>query len=339
MIGASTAMGPEETQAVLGAALREVRGPDARIAGWVEEPISRNGKHRVVRFDVQAVIAGCSSQVLHRWVGKFYGRDEEPRGIAAIVRALAASGNARRGGLIVPRVVTYYPPCRLLISVYEGGVSLVSAIDHHDGRVLPAVARALAALHAVPIARDRVASPAALLDELGQRNAMLCARFPHEAVRLRRLLERQQRSAPPLPPSASFLHGDLAPAELLWREGALVLLDFDQCTRGDPALDLGTLLAQLRRVSLRTPDKLADLATMRGQILDAYQQSSRRDPGLAGRVAWYELTALLRKLHALAFDGARRPGAEALARRQAEAVHLLQCLDTIDSELDSIRSC
>src|SRR5206468_6262372 len=113
----------------------------------------------------------------------------------------------------------------------------------------------------------------------------------------------------------------------------------DQCTWGDPALDLGTLLAQLRRVALRKPGKLPDPGRMRAEMFDAYQRWSEPDPGLAGRVAWYELSALLRKIHTLTFDTTRRPETEVLAKRQAEALHLLQCLDTIENEFDSIRSC
>ena len=331
--------GPIDMQAALETALCEVHGPEARIAAWAEEPLSRHGKHRVVRFDVRTVITEGSPEVVHRWVGKFYRGDEDPRSIAAIVKALAEWEIARRGGPIVPRIVAYHAPRRLMLSEYEAGGSLVSAIAHYDGPVLPAVARALAILHTAPIALPGTTSPAALVDDLRGGTEKLCARFPREAARLRRLVAKQGRGAPPVPPSLSFLHGDLAPAQLLWRDGTVVLVDFDRCTGGDPAFDLGTLLAQLRRVALRKPGKLPHPAAMRAEMVDAYQRCSRPDPGLAGRVAWYELTALLRKIHTLTFDTTRRPDSEVLAKRQAEALHLLQCLDTIENEFDSIRSC
>ena len=111
--------------------------------------------------------------------------------------------------------------------------------------------------------------------------------------------------------------------QLRWRAGTIVFLDFDDCTLGDPALDLGNLLTQLRRLSLRKPEKLPDFATARTTILDAYERSSPGDPGLARRVAWYEQIALARKIHSLTFDQTRHPEAEAIRERQAEAIHLL----------------
>src|SRR5207245_4014808 len=137
------------------------------------------------------------------------------------------------------------------------------------------------------------------------RIAELCARFPAKAASLRRLLIRLERQAPPAPATTSFLHGDLGPSQLLWRQGRLVVLDFDKCTRGDPALDLGNLLTQLRRLTLRKPDKVPDFAAARSRILDAYQCSSPSPspvPGLAERVAWYEQIALVRKIHSLTCD-------------------------------------
>ena len=47
---------------------------------------------------------------------------------------------------------------------------------------------------------------------------------------------------------------------------------------------------------------------------------------MAERVAWYEQVVLMRKIHALEFDTTRRPEAEAIRQRQAEAVRLLEQL-------------
>src|SRR2546427_8336594 len=85
-----------------------------------------------------------------------------------------------------------------------------------------------------------------------------------------------------------FLHGDFGTANLLWRPGRLVVLDFDRCTRGDPALDLGYLLTQLRRVTLRKPGKLPEFASLHSAILDGYQRWTPPDPTLSRRGAWYE---------------------------------------------------
>src|SRR5439155_16346977 len=124
-------------------------------------------------------------------------------------------------------------------------------------------------------------------------------------------------------------HGDLGPSQLLWQTGRIVLLDFDRCARGDPALDLGNLLTQLRRLTLRRPGKLPDFDSLRTGILDAYRRWSPADPGLRERVAWYEQVTLLRKIHFLATNTTRHQEVEKRQKRQAEAIQLLEELPAL----------
>jgi aminoglycoside phosphotransferase (APT) family kinase protein len=103
-----------------------------------------------------------------------------------------------------------------------------------------------------------------------------------------------------------------------------VVFDFDRATLGDPALDLGTVLTQFRRSTLRKPGRIGDFATLRATLIDAYARRTGCEPGLADRVGWYERATLLGKIHSLLFDTTRHPEATALARRRAEAVRLLE---------------
>src|SRR5256885_15978677 len=138
------------------------------------------------------------------------------------------------------------------------------------------------------------------------------------------MLTRLEHAAPSAPAAPSFLHGDCGRANLLWRPGCLVVLDFDRCTRGDPALDLGYLLTQLHRVTLRKPGKLPEFASLSSAILEAYQRWSPPDAALASRVAWYEQATLAGKIHVLTFDLTRHP--EAGAAPQVDAVEWLRFL-------------
>jgi aminoglycoside phosphotransferase (APT) family kinase protein len=174
-----------------------------------------------------------------------------------------------------------------------------------------------------------------VLDDVRARVTDLCARFPSHARPLRYALTRLEWDIPPAPAAPSFLHGDFGTANLLWRPDRLVVLDFDRCTRGDPALDLGYLLTQLRRVAVRKPGKLPEFASLHSAILDAYRRWSPPDAALASRVAWYERATLVSKIHVLAFDLTRHPEADARRQRQVEALELLQCLA---SARDSDRS-
>jgi len=306
----------------LEAAVRTVGGTDTTIEAWSAQPLSKRGKHRVVRYDVQGREGGTEARH-YQLVGKFYERDEEALSVATILRALAPSGYGARGAFVVPRVLAYHAPRRLLLLSYEPGESVVKAIAADGARVLEAMGRAVAALHATPVMPAAVARPAAVLEDLRGRIAELCAQFPAEAAALERWSLRLEREAPPPPAMPSFLHGDLGLVQLRWNAGTIVFLDFDDCTRGDPALDLGNLLTQVRRLALRKPGKLPEFATARATILAAYQRSSPGDPGLAERVAWYEQVTLARKIHSLTFDRTRHPEADAIQQRQAEAIDLL----------------
>ena len=316
----------DDEQDVLSAALRRMRGLDVELEDWSAQPLAKHGKQRVVRYDVHARAVSGGEVVSYQWVGKFYEDDCAARRVARVLQELAGGDCGARGQLAVPRVLTYDAPRRLLLLTYEAGESVVSAIAHQRGPVVPAIGRALAALHGTPVALYAITSPAGVLADLRRRVADLCARFPGEAGVLRDALTRLEHAAPPAPTAPSFLHGDFGTANLLWRpvHGPLVVLDFDRCTRGDPALDLGYLLTQLRRVTLRKPGKLPEFASLRSAILDAYRRWSPPDPDLAARVAWYEAAMLVGKIHVLTFDLARHP--EAGAERQVEAVELLRCL-------------
>lgn len=318
-----TTLSAADLGAALAAALRAVHGADGTVETWSAHPLSKRGKHRVVRYDVQARMPGGAEVQHHQWVGKFYERDGDACGVATTLRELTASRCGARGGFVVPRVLAYHAPRRLLLLSYEPGESVVKAIAADGAHVLAAMGRALAALHAAPVTLASVTGPAAVLADLQGRIVELCSRFPAEAASLQRWRDRLQREAAPPPAAPSFLHGDLGLVQLRWQAGTIVFLDFDDCTRGDPALDLGNLLTQLRRLTLRKPEKLPDFAAARATILDAYRRSSPDAPGLAQRVAWYEQIALARKIHSLTFDRTRHPEAEAIQRRQAEAIDLL----------------
>jgi ABC-type multidrug transport system fused ATPase/permease subunit len=158
---------------------------------------------------------------------------------------------------------------------------------------------------------------------LRRKVAELVVRFPTQAPILQHTLAALENQVPALPGALRFLHGDLGAAQMRWNAGRIVMLDFDNCSRGDPALDLGMLLAQLRRLALRKPGKVPDFAVARVGLLAAYESAMPEDPGLAQRVAWYELIALLRKIHFLTFDTTRHAAPETLEQRQAEAVRLM----------------
>jgi Ser/Thr protein kinase RdoA (MazF antagonist) len=266
-------------------------------------------------------------------LSKFYPRDADARRVDRVLRALAASDCQARGGPAVSRVFRYYAPRQLLLLSYEAGESVGDAIAHDSSAVLYAVGRALAVLHATrlpPGTLDRVTPSEAVLDDLRPRLAELLVRFPDAAETVRGAVARLERDAPSLPGSPALLHGDFGPTNLLWRGAGrpIVMLDFDKCAYGDPALDLGNLLAQLRRMTVRVPHKLRDFAPACTCVLGAYRRWASLEPmeGLELRLAWYERAILLRKVHRLACNTARHPDAAESPQREGEARRLLHAV-------------
>src|SRR5437867_1555363 len=336
MIPPLPAVDPDETQAILSAALHEVRGGEARLMGWTADSrFTENGKRRVVRYDLEVRLAGIS--LAYQWLGKFYDNDVDPRRVASVLRNLGDADIRARDGLAVPTVLAYHAPRRLLLLTYESGEPVISAIARDTNAVLAAIGRALAALHAIPVAPEGVTSPEGVLEDLRPRVQSLCARFPDGAASLRSALDQLERDAPSLPPALSFVHGDFGPANLLWRRGQIVVLDFDKCGRGDPALDIGNFLTQLLRITVRKPDKLRDFASARACFLDAYRGVSPPDPSLDTRIAWYERAVLLRKIYRLAFNTTGDQEAEARRQRQDETDKLLRLISSNATEQAHVR--
>jgi Phosphotransferase enzyme family len=294
--------------AVLSATLHHVRGPAVRLEGWtVDTAFPPHGKQRVVRYDLQVRAEGAPLAERCAWVGKVYEREEDGRRVAGVLRELAAGDCGARGSLVVPRLLSYDAAHRLLLVTYEHGESVSSAIAHDTAAVLAGMGRGLAALHAAPVTVEAVLSPTVMLDDLRARMGELALRLPALVDDLRRAFRHLAGAVPPLPVAPGFVHGDFDPANLLWRAGELVVLGFDKCRRGDPAADLGNLLAQLRRMSVRKPHTLHDFAAARRDVLSAYRQWSVPDPTLERRVAWYERATLLRKIHRLALAATPPP--------------------------------
>src|SRR5256885_4391626 len=194
---------------------------------------------------------------------------------------------------------------------FEAGGGVASAAGGPGPVVLEAIGRALAALHAFspPAALPGVTAPAAVLEQVLTRVAAMCERVPEAEGVLRRAFARLERDPPVGPRAPAFLHGDFGPAQLLWRGDRVVIFDFDRATLGDPALDLGTVLTQFRRSTLRKPGRLGDFATLRATLIDAYARCAGPDPALADRVGCYERATMLRRINLLLIGtaGHRQP--------------------------------
>src|SRR5436309_1438970 len=209
---------PEETQAVLTGALRELEGIDARLETWTEDDhFTQFGKRRVVRYDLEARLAGAPNVCRYHWLGKFYDRDEDARRVASVLRELASFDGHAQSGLAFPSVLAYPAPRRALLLTYESGEPMTTAMAQDSEAILAASGRPVATLHSLPIAPTRLLSPDAVLEDPRPRVRDLCDRFPSEAESLGSAFAALERDMPFLPSAPAFVHGDFGPANLLWR--------------------------------------------------------------------------------------------------------------------------
>ena len=313
----------EETRSVLTQALYNVHGANMRLERWVSDArFTEHGKRRVVRYDLEVREAGLSRLQKYRWVGKYYEREENALLVASVLRIIKRSETARTAGLVVPTVLSYHSPHHLLLLTFESGESLTTAISKETRSILTTVGHALGALHGMQIAPPMVASTTTVLADLKPRVEDLSSWLPRDEFRLRREFARLEDEAPTSPPHIGFVHNDFGPANLLWRPGELVVLDFDKCAQGDPALDLGNFLVQLRRRAILHPEKLPNFPAARRALLETYSDWCHSDRRLEDRVAWYERAILLKKGHRLWLEG-KNQGSEDGARHIADARRLL----------------
>ena len=306
--------------AALHAAARSAYGAAVQVVEWRATELTNRGGRRVVRYDLTLSDGVIDETRPVRWIGKFYESAETAARVAATLRGLEAAGYTARSGAVAPRIVYDDPGPRLLLATFEPGDPVIDRLDGDWPTIVPAVARALAALHALPAPDWGNASPEEIVADLRRRVEALCGWLPEEEYALRSTLARLEQHAATLPMPSALTHGDFGAGQLLWQRGRLVVLDFDKCGRGDPALDLGNFTAQLRRRAL-LDGLAAPVHEMRDLLLDVYLRAAgnARDRGdLAARVAWYEHVVLLRRVHFFA-----RQGTEEWRERALRLLNLL----------------
>jgi len=132
------------------------------------------------------------------------------------------------------------------------GSPLLRALDAHNAEALIGrVARALALLHAAPLAPTAGAtsrSAAHWVAEARRRQKKIGRADPALAARVARVADAigahaTHQTTRPL----SLIHGDFHPGQIWVQEGRVVLFDFDEFTLGDPMEDLAAFVLRLEQ--------------------------------------------------------------------------------------------
>ena len=220
-----------------------------------------------------------------RLVGKLYAKPRKAAKVWTVLEDLAV--RARGEVWRTPRPLARPAEGNLLLMEHLGGVRLCDVV--WDGGLWEAqvtavrrAARALAGLHRVPADDLELRTGEGDRAKLARRACEIQALSPDLARRIAALREEIARRADGLaPPRAGFLHGSVSPKQILLGEARVGFLDFDGACRGDPAIDVGTLMAVLHKYSTKVagPARARELAEI---ALEAYASDSP-DPELPTR--------------------------------------------------------
>ena len=259
--------GEEELRAALAARAAEHFGRPVEIEG--PAPLLGGASRELWTFD--ALVEAERHELVAR-------RDpagvEDPEGRAREAEVLAAAG---RHGVPAPALLWFAPDTGLVMQRLQGEARprRILAEDRFEtarGRLVDELARAAAAIHAVPL--DEVPlepmTPASSLDGLEAELDRIGE--PHPALELGL---RWLRANLPDPVEPALVHGDFRMGNWLVDEAGLVaVLDWELCHAGDPAEDLGWLCIRSWRFGADVR-AAAGLGT-RDELLEAYAAAGGR---------------------------------------------------------------
>jgi streptomycin 6-kinase len=160
-------------------------------------------------------------------------------------RSLAAQVDGRPGPLAIPDPIFCDPGGSVLVQPLAPGETLAARIARGDVAALALAGRAAAALHALRPA----APPRSVHDHVAElmrpHPAALAAAVPALSARIEAVLAGLERAVAAHSAPTAPLHRDLHPRQIIVDGGRAWLVDWDLTAAGDPALDVGNLLAWL----------------------------------------------------------------------------------------------
>jgi hypothetical protein len=229
----------------------------------------------------------CGQHVVY---GKSF-HDDRGIGLAKLYESLGAYLRASPGTTIgIPRPVDYVPNMHMLVleECHSGGAPAPSVHDADAGR-------ALAHLHAVPLAIDTRHAPEAEIDILRRWLSAFEQLEQPDVEPLRRGIAELERLTPPgtgdRPPA--LLHRDFHPGQLIGGPHNPALVDLDTLSLGDAETDVGTWLSHVLLALLPQAEAGPRFANLADTFIAGYENGGGRIK--ARRLRYYLASALLRR--------------------------------------------
>ena len=146
---------------------------------------------------------------------------------------------------------------------------------------LSLAARWLVSLHATPpLPGLKEASPSRALEKAERWCAEIEAQLSSEATALRQARDGLAQVAQAMPSYApAMIHRDYYYAHVLWDGAKIWIVDFDELSIGDPALDVGHFLAQLEYEAYRRTGEPESFRELGALFARTYREGASRDLG------------------------------------------------------------
>ncbi len=270
------------TEKPAGAAATTVR--DIRVLRY------RPRRRCVLRYELEDPAADGPREV----IGKVYPDAATVARVAAKLRTLGPQ--ARAEGLCLPEPVG---GTHVLLMERVPGANLAdlletTSVEEEAREWIRLVAVSLASFHRLRLEEGEMRSTERELCVLRARTARMRAVAPAIGERAEALLDEIGRRLPGVRlGEPTLIHGDFKPSQILVHEGRAALVDLDRACPGEPAIDLGNLLAVLtKQAVMRGQEHLRRLGP---EFLDEYAARSGRS-GLAPGALLFESLALVRML-------------------------------------------
>ncbi len=222
---------------------------------------------------------------------------------------------ASGGEVGVAEPIGYIEVLRLALFVWCG-----DATGSRRPRSAGDAIRALAHLHSAPPDGLAPFIPDDELVVLPRWRSVVAAVDPAVGRLLDGLIRALRAAVPPDGAATATIHRDFHSRQVISNNGQIVVLDLDTVSRGDPALDVGNLLAHLWLDALqRDQGDVRRFAEDAVRLLAEYR-------GMGGRLTrdslrWYWASALIRLGAIHAFRTATAQCSPALWRQAAELLH------------------
>ncbi len=206
--------------------------------------------------------------------------------------------SSRRPAFRIPAPLDLVASLNLVVMAEVPGLPLSALLEDETmlaaaERGVRAAAAGIAALHDQPasFSYGRERSVRGDIESLRERNGRLHLVAGDFAQRVEALLDRLESAAVVDASPAPLIHGDYKPSQLLIDGECTYLVDFDSASPGDPAIDVGNFVAQLRKVAMLT-DRPSVL-NLASDFVSEYQSASCH-AALGTRVQIVEVVALTR---------------------------------------------